>query len=40
MYSFCTTDDGEVVHPNAFTDVEIVENKDAETEHRHDREIP
>ena len=28
MYSYCTTDDGKVVHPSAFTDVEIVEKKD------------
>ena len=25
MYSFCVTDDGEVVHPAAWTEVEIVE---------------
>jgi hypothetical protein len=25
MYSFCTTDDGDLVHPAAWTEVEIVE---------------
>ena len=33
MYSLSTTDEGELVHLAAWTDVEIVEKKDASTNH-------